>query len=303
MASGRRDGRVRDRDGVMMTEFGKRLDSTTRQPAQHCAPVMRQNASVPLTVIVPVFNEVATVDRLLARVLASDCEMEIIVVDDGSSNATGELLMEWEKKPEIVLLRHSVNRGKGAAIRTGLAEARGQLVIVQDADLEYDPSEYSRLIQPLLDGIADVVYGSRRLGSPRGGREWLNPFYHGVSTLNFVTWLLYGVRLTDEATCYKTLPTELLRRMELECERFEFCPEVTAKACRMKLRIVEVPIGYRRRSTREGKKIRFRDWIEAVATLWKWRRWRPKAPHPVVENAEAAESIACTEDRTKTVSP
>ena len=273
-----------------MTELYRRVDSVTEKSGQQYALLKEK---VLLTVIVPVYNEAATVDKLLARVLASDCRMEIIIVDDGSNDATGEALREWEDRPEITLLRHEANQGKGAAIRTGLAEACGQIVIIQDADLEYDPAEYSRLMKPLLDGTADVVYGSRRLGTHKGWQEWLNPFYHGVSTLNFLTWLLYGVHLTDEATCYKAMPTHILRNMRLECERFEFCPEVTAKVCRMKLKILEVPIGYNRRNTREGKKIRLRDWFEAVATLWKWRLWRPPVQNEQSTVPEHPEKSVC----------
>jgi glycosyltransferase involved in cell wall biosynthesis len=173
----------------------------------------------------------------------------------------------------VELLRHAKNLGKGAAIRTGLAQARGRFVIVQDGDLEYDPQDYARVLKPLLSGESQVVYGSRYLERRSGSRRRWSCFRLGVSVLNLCVRLLYGARLTDEATCYKALPTSFLRAMDLCCERFEFCPEVTAKACRLGLTIVEVPIRYDARSTREGKKIRWRDGLAAMATLWRWRRW------------------------------
>jgi len=231
-----------------------------------------------LSVIVPVYNEAATVDALLGRVLAAAYAKQVIVVDDGSTDATAEVLERWRGSRHVELLRHPANRGKGAAIRTALERAEGRFTVIQDADLEYDPQDYPRLIEPLLCARAEAVYGSRRLGRGRCGRDWLNPFYHGVSLLNLAIRLLYGVRLTDEATCYKAFPTALLRAMDLQCERFEFCPEVTAKACRLGARIVEVPIRYDARSRRAGKKIRWRDGLAALMTLWRWRRWRAPAP-------------------------
>lgn len=228
-----------------------------------------------LTVIVPVYNEAATIDRLLALTLQAPYPKQIIVVDDASSDNSAELLRKWAQSGHIELLQHTRNQGKGAAIRTGLACARGCFLIIQDADLEYDPQDYRVVIEPLLNGVAEVVYGSRRLGTRPSWRQWLNPFYHGVRMLNICVRLLYGVRITDEATCYKAFRTSTLRSMDLICERFEFCPEVTAKACRMGLRIVEVPIRYMSRRVRDGKKIGVRDALEAVRTLWHWRRWNP----------------------------
>ncbi len=260
-----------------------RVDS----PCNPCRSITSTDGTAVLTVIVPVYNEASTVSELLSRVLAADYSKQVIVVDDGSSDATGDVLAQWEERSEIVVVRHEANRGKGAAIRTGLERAHGQFVIVQDADLEYDPGEYSRLIEPLRNVEADVVYGSRRLGHGCSWREWLNPFHHGVTTLNFLVWLWYGVRLSDEATCYKAMATDVLRRMHLECERFEFCPEVTAKACRMGLRITEVPIAYHRRALSEGKKIRLHDWFEAAATLRKWRRWLPEPEEKMEQSGQA----------------
>jgi prepilin-type N-terminal cleavage/methylation domain-containing protein len=226
-------------------------------------------------VIVPVLNEARTIDEVLRHVLAAPYDKQVIVVDDGSTDGTVGVLETWEGHPNVDLLAHSKNRGKGAAIRTGLEHARGRFTIIQDADLEYDPQDYPRLIEPLLSGEAQVVYGSRNLDRRRArGRPW-SLFGLGVSLLNVCVRILYGIRVTDEATCYKAFPTAVLRAMDLECERFEFCPEVTAKACRMGLAIHEVPIAYDPRSVKQGKKIRWRDGWEAIETLWRWRNWNP----------------------------
>lgn len=220
-----------------------------------------------LTIIIPAYNEQATIGELLRRVSEAPYHKQIIVVDDASTDATPDILA----CSDCQVIRHPTNRGKGAAIRTGLAHAVGEFTIVQDADLEYDPEDYPKLIEPLMLG-ADAVYGSRYLERNRTG-AWTNRV--GVSVLNLAVRLLYTARLTDEATCYKAIPTVVLRAMDLRCERFEFCPEVTAKALRMGLRITEVPIRYHARSVAQGKKIRLRDGVEALRTLWWWRNWRP----------------------------
>jgi glycosyltransferase involved in cell wall biosynthesis len=228
-----------------------------------------------LTVIVPVYDEARTIDELLRRVLAAPYAKQVIVVDDGSTDRTPQILEAGEGHPQVELLQHSRNRGKGAAIRTGLEQAQGRFTIIQDGDLECDPEDYPLVIEPLLAGQAQVVYGSRYRHHDGGARPRWSLLRCGVILLNLCVRLLYGARLTDEAACYKAFPTGLLKSMDLQCERFEFCPEVTAKACRMGLSIHEVPIGYRPRSGREGKKLRWRDGPKAVLTLWKWRRWRP----------------------------
>ncbi len=223
-----------------------------------------------LTVIVPVYNEERTIARVLQRVVDGPYpDKEIIVVDDGSTDATAAVLRDWVHVPGLVLLRHEVNRGKGAAVRTALAQARGTVTVIQDADLEYDPADYPRLVEPILKGTCQVVYGSRYL-DPSSPLPWTR-FRIAVCGLNTLVLLLYGQRLTDEATCYKALPTALLRRLNLQARHFELCAEVTAKVCRLGLRIVEVPIGYRPRGVAEGKKIGWRDAWEAAWTLFKWR--------------------------------
>ncbi len=249
------------------------------QAVESCSPVgfvsSNGSSTVLLTVIVPVYNEVATIDTLLRRVVEAPYEKQVIVVDDGSDDGTATILRRWQGHPGVLLLRHAVNRGKGAAIRTGLEKACGRHTLIQDADLESDPRDYSRLLEPILKGRAQVVYGSRFLrGTGPGERPWKwNRL--GVAFLNFWLWWLYGVRLTDEASCFKVFPTQVLRQMGLSCVRFEFCPEVTAKACRLGFKIQEVPVSYRPRSVREGKKIRWTDGVEAAVTLWKLRGWRP----------------------------
>lgn len=227
-----------------------------------------------LTVIVPVYNEEATVGHLLERVASVPLEKQIIVVNDGSTDRTADVLRTWEAARDLELLAHSHNRGKGAAIKTALQQARGLYTIIQDADLEYDPADYPRLIAPLLSGDADIVYGSRYLRADGLGEQPWGLFRLGVCALNLAARILYGARLTDEATCYKVVPTQTLRAMDLSCERFEFCPEVTAKACRLRLRILEVPIRYYPRDISEGKKIRLRDGLSALRMLWRCRRWR-----------------------------
>lgn len=225
-----------------------------------------------LTVIVPVFNEERTIGEVLTRLVDGPYPFpgkEIIVVDDGSTDSTAKILEAWRDVPGLAHLRHAQNRGKGASIRTGLKAARGRITIIQDADLEYDPWDIPKLVEIIVRNESDVAFGSRYLLSAKT-HSWTR-FRLAVSLLNWLVLILYGHRLSDEATCYKAFRTYQLRDMNLECRRFEFCPEVTAKACRMGLKIVEVPISYTPRTTDEGKKIRLRDAWEAVWTLIRWR--------------------------------
>jgi hypothetical protein len=206
-----------------------------------------------LSVIIPVYNEERTVDALLRRVVAGPFphpQKEVIVVDDGSRDGTADVLARWQGRPGVVLLRHAQNRGKGAAVRTGLAQARGEITLIQDADLEYDPADYPRVLAPIRAGWAEVVYGSRYL-RPAAPLPW-SKFRLAVWLLNQSVRLLYGQRLTDEATCYKALRTDLFRLLDLRAERFELCAEVTAKVCRLGVPIVEVPISYAPRTAKEG---------------------------------------------------
>jgi glycosyltransferase involved in cell wall biosynthesis len=222
-----------------------------------------------LSVLIPVYQERATLETLLGRVLAVPLDKEVIVVDDGSRDGTREALQGLAERLPIRALYHAHNRGKGAAVRTALAEAQGQIVIIQDADLEYDPAEYPKLVEPILRGESNVVYGSRYLGHNNVlPMTW---FKIGVLTLNFLANLLYGTRLTDEATCYKVFRADLLKSLPLRCRRFEFCPEVTARVAKRRERILEVPITYRYRTRAQGKKIGWRDGFEAALTLLRYR--------------------------------
>jgi glycosyltransferase involved in cell wall biosynthesis len=219
-------------------------------------------------VLVPVHNERETIQEALRRVKAAPGEKEIIVVDDASTDGTLALL---EADPDIRLLRHAQNQGKGAAIRTALAQVTGDVVIIQDADLEYDPQDYPRVVDPIRRGEARVVYGSRFL-SGRPAMRW--PNYLCNRLLVLAANLLYGARITDEATCYKAFDATLLRDLPLDCRRFEFCPEVTAKVRRRGVRIHEVPIRYTARTFDAGKKIRAWDAVEAFWTLLRYRFWK-----------------------------
>lgn len=240
-----------------------------------------------LSVIVPVYNEVATLDRVLKAVFSVPLEMQVIVVDDGSCDGSSTVLSKWQQAQGLHVLRHQCNRGKGSAIRTAIPFAQGRWTLIQDADLEVSPAEYPCLLEPLLRGEAQVVYGSRYLNSDNSRR--IVPFWSwGVWLLNMAVWWLYRVRLTDEATCFKVFPTLMLKQMDLQCQRFEFCPEVTAKACRMGLSILEIPIAYRPRGIQSGKKIRPWDGVLALLTLWKWRHWSPPGEDlKVIGNSDA----------------
>jgi len=251
-----------------------------------------------LAILVPVFNEAKHVGKCLQHlfVVSNDWHWrsEIIVVDDGSTDGTDVVLREFisaDSPARILLATHKVNQGKGAAIRTGLALATANRIVIQDADLEYDPKDLQVLMARMTAGECEVVYGSRCLIGSRNPRR-CNAFAWGVSLLNLLVWILYRVRLTDEATCYKLFRTEDLRRMELECKRFEFCPEATAKACRLGLRIVEVPISYRPRNHREGKKIKLSDGWHAIQTLWQYRTWKSSEQREA--NNSITEGAACT---------
>ena len=221
-----------------------------------------------LSVIVPVYNERETVREILERVRAVGVEKEIIVVDDGSTDGTRDILREEEGRGDVRVIYHPQNRGKGAAIRTGLEHATGDVVLIQDADLEYDPRDYPRLLQPILEGRAEVVYGSRF----RGRCESML-FWHalGNKLLTLATNLIYGAALSDMETCYKAFKAEVIKSIPLRARRFEFEPEVTAKLLKRGYRIHEVPISYSGRKHHEGKKITWRDGFTALWTLIKYR--------------------------------
>jgi glycosyltransferase involved in cell wall biosynthesis len=224
-----------------------------------------------LSVVVPVFNERNTLVELLRRVrsvdLPDDIEREIVVVDDGSSDGTRDVLNQLSDSTVRVVL-HDANRGKGAALRTGFAHATGDYVLVQDADLEYDPHDWPRLLDPVLRGKARVVYGSRFTGERR---NMLLLHWIGNRFLSLVTNVLYNTTLSDMETCYKLLDRRLLDELTLRSKRFEIEPELTAKLLKLGVRIYEVPISYAGREFDEGKKITWRDGFSALWTLVKYR--------------------------------
>jgi len=228
----------------------------------------KRGITLKLSVIVPVYNERETVREILERVRAVEVEKEIVVVDDGSTDGTRDILREEETRGDLRVVYHPQNRGKGAAIRTGLQHATGDVILIQDADLEYDPRDYPRLLQPILEGHAEVVYGSRFLGK----RESML-FWHALGNrfLTLATNLLYGVTLSDMETCYKVFKAEVIKSIPLRARRFEFEPEVTAKVLKRGYHIHEVPISYSGRKHREGKKITWRDGFTALWTLIKYR--------------------------------
>jgi glycosyltransferase involved in cell wall biosynthesis len=220
-----------------------------------------------LSVIIPAYNEQRTIAEVVRRVLAQPAVAEVLVVDDGSSDGTADAVRAVAFPPIVRLLQHPRNRGKGAAIRTGIAGATHGIIIIQDADFEYDPSDYPIVLQPILDGRADVVYGSRFL-TPRPYAFWLDL---ANRCLTLATNLLYRARLTDMETCYKAFRAETLKGIVIRSDRFDFEPEITAKVLRQRCRIVEVPIHYERRGYSSGKKIRLRDAFYAIAALLRYR--------------------------------
>ncbi len=221
-----------------------------------------------VSVIIPVYNEEAHVGEVLRRILAVDFTKELVVVDDGSTDGTRAILAQWERHPDVRIIYAPQNRGKGTAIRLGLREIVGEIVVVHDADLEYDSREMLPMLELIAQGRADVVYGSRFLGSVRGMKfqNWVANRLLAISAN-----LLFRANITDEATAYKAFRTAILRTIKLNCTRFEFCPEVTAKVRKKGYKIVEVPIHYEGRTALQGKKIKLSDGFEAFWTLLKYR--------------------------------
>ncbi len=227
-----------------------------------------------ISVVIPCFNERATLEQLIDRVRGTGVpEVEIVLVDDCSTDGTRELLRE-KLEPRIdQVIYHERNQGKGAALRTGFAAARGDIVLVQDADLEYDPREYPKLLQPILDGQADVVFGSRFMG---GGAHRVLYFWHYVGN-RFLTLLsnaFTNLNLTDMEVCYKVFRREVLQQIRIEEDRFGFEPEITARVAKLGCRVFEVGISYSGRTYREGKKIGWRDGVRAVVCILKYNLQR-----------------------------
>ncbi len=233
--------------------------------------MMNDSKSEPqLGVVMPAYNEAATIRETIGKVLAQPQVRELVIVDDASSDKTWDVLQEVQKTDErIRLFRHEVNQGKGAALRTGFREVQSPLVIIQDADLEYDPEEYETVLTPLLSGKADVVYGSRFLG---GGSHRVLYFWHSVGN-NFLTLLsnmFTDLNLTDMETGYKCFRREIIQGIEIEENRFGFEPEITSKVARLNVPIYEVPISYYGRTYAEGKKIGWKDGVRAIWVILKY---------------------------------
>lgn len=223
-----------------------------------------------LSILIPAYNEAKTVAAILDRVekVRLPLDREIVAVDDGSSDGTWAILQQREK-PGFVIAKHDRNLGKGAALRTALALAQGDIILVQDADLEYDPSDYPALLAPILDDRADVVYGSRFLGGPH--RVLLFWHYLGNVLFTFLTNILYNVNLTDMGVGYKVFRAGVIKQLTLRSDRFGFEPEVTAKICKRHCRLYEVPISYSGRTYAEGKKITWRDGLVYFWCLLRYR--------------------------------
>jgi len=226
-----------------------------------------------ISIIIPVYNEFGTFDRVLERVLQAalpeDCTKEVVVVDDGSTDGTTHRLDNYARDGVVVGHNSILNFGKGTAVRIGIRLASGDVILIQDGDLEYDPNDYSRILQPIVNGAADVVYGSRFIQGRPKGMAPKNLLANRILTIT--ANLLFGAHLTDEATAYKAFRTSVIHRMALKARRFELCPELTAKALRLGFKIVEVPISYNARGVPDGKKIRAWDGFEALWTLIRYR--------------------------------
>lgn len=225
-----------------------------------------------LSVVMPVYNEVRTLIMIIDRVRAIDIRKEIVLVDDGSTDGTRDLLREKVEGhyPDVRVFYHDRNRGKGAAVRTAIEKCEGDYIIIQDADLEYDPAEYPALLAPILDGRADVVFGSRFLG---GGAHRVHLFWHKVANnvLTTLSNMMTNLNLTDMEVCYKVFKSEVIKSIKLKSNRFEFEPEITAKVAKKHCRIYEVPISYSGRDYSEGKKIGWKDGVTALWTIFKYR--------------------------------
>ena len=233
-----------------------------------------------LSVLIPALNEETTIDTVVEAVLGLPLALEVILIDDGSSDGTWARMQRWAEHDRVEALRHSSQRGKGAAIRTALTRARGKVILVQDADMEYDINDYPRLLDPIIKGRAQVVYGTRVFASHTAHSYWYVMGNKGVTT---AANLLFNVYLSDIETAYKVFPREAALAMKLEAKGFEIDPEITAKLLRMGYRIHEVPVDYVARSREQGKKIRPSDGVKALGVLVRHRFWRPTHVAPPLD--------------------
>ena len=252
----------------------ERMDSTLDRVEQEVADAQVQDAKetkLAVSIVIPVYNERETIGEIVRRVQEVGVHNEIVIVDDFSTDGTRDVLLELDKQEDIRILMHGYNRGKGAALRTGFAQVEGDVVMIQDADLEYDPNDYPKLLAPIANDEAAIVYGSRFLANAHQDPSRVHRF--GNWLLTQLSNLATGQKLTDMETCYKVFRRETLEGLEIEQNRFGFEPEITAKLSRRGYKIKEVPISYDCRGYEEGKKIGFRDGLNALRCIWRYAYW------------------------------